>query len=277
MSRDAASFEDEREIRFEPLDIVRQAVSNLRSEWAFYLKWGWQPLAAFVAGFALYVLGNASGVFVFVLSAWLAVPFSVAVYRRVLLGEVSTGSPVTNLFAGRTWNYIGNGILMHVLRFLVSVLLGIAPVAIGAWLVMKTDPQTQAVLERFFDKDTLREMISFLGFLVLAEQYVLIWPDVAVDGPTSFSRLKKKAGWARAGVIKVMALIWSVPLVLQYCLQAVAAAELPLGWWTILAGWGVVLALYALAMVLSTVSGAILYARLILPGAAGEGVLVGGK
>jgi hypothetical protein len=106
------------------------------------------------------------------------------------------------------------------------------------------------------------EICSFLAFVIIAEQWILIFPEAAVDGPAIASRLSRNAAGARWSIVKTMILVWCVP----YAYGTAIALATFLGWDVAWTGHPAVVALgrslEVAASVLATLTAAVLYKKL---------------
>ncbi len=243
-----------------------------RIEWKTYLAWAAVPIAIWIGSLFVPLDARAWGKThwtepagawaILILQALLLTVFNIRVYRHVILGASPDASIVRQIFTGRTWNYIGNGFVMGMKWGFISLLMVIIPALIGFLLESKL----AGVLDLKGKENLLFSLVgllcSYAAFMTFAEQWVLIFPEVSVDGPASFSRLSRYAGYARWNVIKTLALVWCVPYVCGTAIQLAVVLGWNVSWTRHPAAVVLAQSLDIAAGVLSTFVGAVLYKKL---------------
>lgn len=266
------SCSNENAVRVEPFGVVGEAIATARSEWKTYLAWLAAPLAIWIGLLLLPVdlqtlgKGNwtllAGGGALLILQAMLLTVFNIRVYRRVILGAGPEANMARQMFTSRTWNYIGNGFVMAMKWGVISLLFVLVPLVLAFRF---SDPLIDALGSQ--EKlnilgSIVGELGSFAAFMVIAEQWILIFPEVSVDGPAVFSRLDRYAGHARWGIIKTMVLVWCVPYACATAIQLAKVFDWNVVWTGHPSATALAHTIDLLGGLLATFTGAVLYKKL---------------
>ena len=170
------------------VSVVREAFRIFAVEWKRFLSWAVLPLAASIVMLVLVhpdpskqdegLLGAWGNLLGFV-AMWLWVPFSIRVYRLVILGELPKAGYVRQLFQPRAWRYVGKSTLAYVqYSFIMSPIMAI----FMAILIPLADRpgyggNTQSL---FFSPYYLGLLCvaQLLGFLPMAKRLAFVGPDI---------------------------------------------------------------------------------------------------
>jgi len=160
--------------------------------------------------------------FVSLLGVLIGICYMIRVYRYVILGAMPDKNIFAQIFSKRPWLYLWKHILLGlkwwlftmgfmIAGFIVMALLGAAvrasglPAAVIAGILVPVDIAIVC-------------LALASGFILIAEQFALIGPGVAVDGPTSLSRLHRLAKQHRRRIFLTIVLITLVPFFVHIAL-----------------------------------------------------------
>ena len=241
------------QVILKPLEIIAEAWATLRKDWRLYLRWALIPvLPFFLVGLFTSFLPYgwlqhwqqhlALGLYT-VLAILFHICYEIRIYRHILCGDASDKIYSLNFFSRRTWLYFWKGFLVFLKFLLFTVIFAIAIAACVAIVLLVMFKVMHIAQPQFFSANFFGILLTFivgisatLGFMVIAEQYMLIGPDVALDGKASLARLKRLTAQHRMRIFWIGFLIGVIPFLLILGLLASevldsmsAAATLGLG------------------------------------------------
>jgi hypothetical protein len=273
--------------RFSPLAVVAESVAFVIGNFQAIVRWSLAPLT-YGLGFSLFLPGIPAGseggggvpgflpalFLLAVILLWIRAPLELRLCRKVLLNVRPGQFYGLELLEKRTWAY-----LWAYVRVICLFVTACGPALVIATMLAAPLARTGLVSSL---PEAARSAVPMLGvflllalllYALLAPRVVLVFPDVAVNGPGRLfnqgplGELSRRARWR---IVAVMALIWAP----AHTLSALSYLGDAGGWWKSLTGsWEFVLASYLLGfvtMVLSTVAGAVMYRllrRRLPPGA----------
>jgi len=169
------------------------------------------PFSSFMAMPLVYLLGILIGIC-----------YSIRVYRFVILGDMPNGNLFAQIFSKRPWLYLWKSILLGLKWWLLTAAFMIAGFIVMALLgaMMRASGAPAGVIVGILVPVDITIVCLALasGFILIAEQFALIGPDVAVDAPASLSRLKRLAKQHRWRIFLTFAVISLVPILVHIVL-----------------------------------------------------------
>jgi len=156
------------------------------------------------------------------LGALIGICYMMRVYRHVLLGDVPDKNIFAQIFSKRPWLYLWKHILLGFKWWLFTILFMIAGFIVIAVLAvaMRATAASAGVMAGILVPVDIVIVCLVLvsGFMLIAEQFALIGPDVAVDGPASLSRLHRLAKQHRRRIFLTLILIAWAPILVHIAL-----------------------------------------------------------
>lgn len=211
-------------VRFATKEVLDESARAVLAHWKTYLSWGIVPLFLWMLyGYASTALirpdkANWTGAIACLAVApvvWLVqVVFSLRVYRLVIGGLWPDGNALREMVARRTWRYVKAWIVVGLKVLFVGLALGLLLGAAGWFFLTGAEflAARPAATERFWG--LVGTVIQCVAVLILVEQVVLVFPDVAMDGKGSLWRLNRRAGYARWPIAKIVILVRGGPILL---------------------------------------------------------------
>jgi len=221
MENVAADGKDE----FTAREILGEALGILWTDWHVYLRWGlaalcvwavvyWAQIVGYpflTTGENFAVLGGGTVALLF-----LAIPYKVRVFRRIILDEADGTGLFSHSGKFSVWNYASGWVLLSlkawVFGMLVITILTFMQIRVFVDLLSiesATIASTVLTLAQHF-------IANMVVFIVLAEQLTLLLPDIAVGGQSKTSRLEHHAGHARWTMVRIQAMLSMFPFVVLF-------------------------------------------------------------
>jgi hypothetical protein len=275
--------------QFSPLAVVAESLAFVAANLRDIARWSLAPLAY---GLGVYLFmpelpapaGGGGDVPSFlpalfllaVILLWIRAPLELRLYRKVLLNVRPGQFYGLELVEKRTWAYLWAYVRVICLcvaacgpALILSSMLAAPLAGTGLTTGLPEAARTAVPMLAVF------VLLALFMYAVLAPRVVMVFPDVAVNGPGRLFNpgpggkgllgpgpLGEPARKARWRIVAVMALIWGPAHVLN-ALSYLGDAG---GWWKELTGsWEFVLVCYLMgfaAMLVSSVAGAVMYRHL---------------